>query len=212
MNEVNSLIVAGWGEASAHQPDLFDAKVRATVRYADPAAWITATAVKFALAGAEDLLARLRHEIGIIAVSDQGPGKSMAKVQADGETGFSSPMHYAASSPGTLVGVPCIAFGLRGPTLYLTMQPREGVPVAINLCAGWLTRKVAPLMIVAATRTNAAGATMSRAVLLAPPGFTGSGALLGASVLDTSVLDLLAAVDPANLDPGNVDPGNEVTA
>lgn len=207
MSEVNSLIVAGWGEASEHQPDLFDAKIRGTVRYADPAAWITATAVKFALAGAEDLLARLRHEIGIIAISDQGPGKSMAKVQADGETGFSSPMFYAASSPGTLVGVPCIAFGLRGPTLYLTMPPREGVPVAMRLCAGWLERKAAQLMLVAATRTNASGATMSRAVLLAPPGFTGPGA-----PLDALALDRLAAVDPDKVAPGNIDPAGEVTA
>jgi len=168
------LIVVGSGEATAHQPSLFEAKIRSTVRYADPAAWITANAVKFALAGAEDLLADWRHEIGIVTIGDQGPGTSMAKVQADGETGFSSPLHYAASSPGTLVGVPCIAFGLRGPTMNLTMAPQDGLPVALMLCEGWLKRKAARLMIVATCQTASLGATLSRAALIAPQGFIGT--------------------------------------
>jgi hypothetical protein len=116
-NSSVTMIVAGSGEASSHDPSLFEAKIRATIRYADPAAWITANAVHFALAGAEGILEEFRHQIGIITISDQGPGKSMAKMQADGETGFSSPLHYAASGPWTLAGVSCIAFGLRGPTL-----------------------------------------------------------------------------------------------
>ena len=140
MNELYKLTVAGSGEAGSSQRDLFDARVRATVRYADPAAWTTATAVANALAGAGELLARWRHEIGIIAISDQGPGGTMAEVLAEGTKGFSQPMHYAAASPGTLVGVSCIAFGLRGPTMNLTMIPQEGIPVALTLCAGWLER------------------------------------------------------------------------
>ena len=88
MSELNQLTVAGTGEASSHEPDLFDARFRATVRYADPAAWITANAVHFALAGAEDLLAEGRHEIGMIAISDQGLAQSMAKVQAEGRQDF----------------------------------------------------------------------------------------------------------------------------
>ena len=43
MNELGALMVAGSGEAAPHQRDLFEARIRATVRYADPAAWITAT-------------------------------------------------------------------------------------------------------------------------------------------------------------------------
>jgi hypothetical protein len=192
LSELQSLIVVGSGEASAHQPGLFDAKVRATVRYADPAAWITATAVSLALAGSEDLLAEWRHQIGIIAVSDQGPGKSIESVQTAATTGFSSPLHYAASSPGTLVGVSCIAFGLRGPTLNLTMDPQDGVSVAIDLCAAWLARKAAPFMIVATCRTSSSGAMKSHAVLLAPSGFSGSG-----TPLTESLIAWLAAVDPA---------------
>jgi hypothetical protein len=192
MSEMTALIVAGSGEATSHDPTLFEAKIRATVRFADPAAWITANAVHFALAGAEGILAEFRHQIGIITISDQGPGQSMAKMQADGETGFSSPLHYAASGPWTLAGVSCIAFGLRGPTLNLTMEPRDGLPTALTLCEGWLKREVAPFIVVAACRAGGSGSIMSRAVLLAPPGFTGSNA-----PLTQSVLSWMAGVDSA---------------
>jgi|CZKF01.1.fsa_nt_gi hypothetical protein len=190
MSELYKLTVAGSGEAGASQRDLFDARVRAIVRYADPAAWTTATAVASALAGAEELLAKWRHEIGIIAISDQGPGGTMAEVQAEGTRGFSQPMHYAAASPGTLVGVSCIAFGLRGPTMNVTMAPQDGIPIALTLCAGWLERNVAKLMVLSAFRTGSSGAMMSRALLLAPPGFSESGA-----PLTESVITWLAAVD-----------------
>ncbi len=186
-------MVAASGEADAYRPDLFEAKTRATVRFADPAAWTTATAVAVAMAGAGDLLAEWRHEIGMIAISDQGPGGAMARVEKDGTTGFSSPLHYAASSPGTLAGVSSIAFGLRGPTMNLTMTPRDGVPIALAMCAGWLTRKAARFMVVATEFTHGSGAMMSRAVLLAPRGFTGS-----SKPMTESVVAWLAAVAPNN--------------
>jgi hypothetical protein len=190
-NSSETMKVAGTGEATAHDPNLFEAKIRATIRYADPAAWITANAVHHALAGAGEILAEFRHQIGIITISDQGPEKSMAKMQADGETSFSSPLHYAASGPWTLAGVSCIAFGLRGPTLNLTMEPRTGVPVALGLCAGWLTRNVAPFVVVAASRADTFGSTVSRAALLASPGFAGS-----VAPLTESVAAWLATADP----------------
>jgi hypothetical protein len=193
MNELDKLTVAGSGEAGESRRDLFDARVRATVRYADPAAWTTATAVANALAGAEELLAKWQHEIGMIAISDQGPGGTIAEVLAEGTRGFSQPMHYAAASPGTLVGVPCIAFGLRGPTMNLTMIPQEGIPVALTLCAGWLERKIAKLMIIATCSTSSSGTMMSRALLLAPSGFSGSG-----TPLTESVINWLTAVEPAS--------------
>jgi hypothetical protein len=116
----------------------------------------------------------------------------MESVQTAATTGFSSPLHYAASSPGTLVGVSCIAFGLRGPTLNLTMDPQDGIPVAMDLCTAWLARKAASFMIVATCRTSSSGAMKSHAALLATSGFSGSGA-----PLTESVIAWLAAVDPA---------------
>lgn len=189
MSDLSALIVVASGEADAYQPDLFEARVRSTVRYADPAAWTTATAVALALAGAGNLLATWRHEIGIIAISDQGPGISMAKVEADATTAFSSPLHYAASSPGTLAGVACIAFGLRGPTMNLTMAPQDGMATALLMCTSWLERKSARFMVVATHSTSSSGAMMSRAVLLAPPGFTGSGDPLTESTISWLVSD-----------------------
>lgn len=183
MRDFDALIVAGSGEADSYRREQFEAKVRNTIRYADPAAWITAAAVTNALAGAQELLAAGRHEIGVIAISDQGPGATMAEVESAAATGFSSPLHYAASGPWTLVGVPCIAFGLRGPTMCLTMDPREGLPLALALCAGWLESKAAQLMVVAACRSGAHDSIRSRAMLLAPPGFSGSGAPLAESDL-----------------------------
>jgi hypothetical protein len=196
MSEMGQLIVAGSGEADSHRPSLFEAKVRATVRYADPAAWITATAVAGAIEGAGDLLAEWRHEIGMISISDQGPAGAMTDVQAEATQGFSSPLRYLASSPGTLAGVSCIAFGLRGPTLNLTMTPQDGVSVALTMCAGWLARKAARLMIVATCRTTGSTTKMSRAVLLAPPGFSRDGKPLTESA--TSWLVAYGLGDGAN--------------
>ena len=193
MSELYQLTVAGRGEAGASQRDRFDARVRAIVRYADPAAWTTATAVANALAGAEELSAKWQHEIGMIAISDQGPGGTIAEVLAEGSRGFSQPMHYAAASPGTLVGVPCIAFGFRGPTMNLTMVPQDGIPMALTLCVGWLARKAAKLMVVATCSTNSSGIMMSRALLLAPHGFSESG-----TPLTDSVITWLASVEPAS--------------
>jgi len=90
MNEMAKLTVAGSGEAGASRRDQFDARVRATVRYADPAAWTTATAVANALAGAEELLAKLQHEIGMIAISESGisTAADAARARAAGAYAF----------------------------------------------------------------------------------------------------------------------------
>lgn len=189
MNDLSAFLIAGSGEAEAFERDLFDPKIRASIRYADQAAWITATAVTRALARAGDGWSELRHQIGMIVLGDQGPGATMAGMQEEGAKGFSSPLHYAASGPWTLVGVSCIAFGFRGPTLSLTMDPQAGLPTALTLCQAWLARKAARMMVVAACRTSASGATFARALLLAPPGV-----LPDAEPLTASELAWLTAV------------------
>jgi hypothetical protein len=123
-----------------------------------------------ALAAPGDGRSELRHQTGMIVLGDQGPGATMAGMQAEGAKGFSSPLHYAASGPWTLVGVSCIAFGFRGPTLSLIMDPQDGLSTALTLCQAWLASKAAQLMVVAACRTSPSDATLARALLLAPPG------------------------------------------
>jgi hypothetical protein len=166
---LDTLVVAGSGEANSLHPELFEARARATVRYADPAAWITAAAVANAILNVRGKLGASLHEVGMIVVSDQGPAFTMAEVNAATSNGFSSPLRYAASSPGSLAGVACIALGFRGPTLNFTMLPDDGVPVALQLCAGWLSRRAAQYVVLATFRAADLTIGSSRAVLLARP-------------------------------------------
>jgi hypothetical protein len=170
---LSTLAVAGSGEADSPQPDLFEARTRATVRYADPAAWITAAAIANAISSFRDELAGCLHQVGVVVVSDQGPTATMAEVNAATANGFSSPLRYAASSPGSLAGVACIAFGFRGPTLNFTMCPADGVPVALQLCDNWLSRGVVRYMVLATFNAGGPTAGLSRALLLAHPELTG---------------------------------------
>jgi hypothetical protein len=162
-------VVVGTGEADAPDPNLFDAKSRATVRYADPAAWTTATAIVRALEKAGDLATELRHEVGVIVVSDEGPAEAMAAVATAAIDGQPSPLRFPAANPGSMVGVSCIALGFRGPTLNLIMPPADGVPIGIQMCAGWLSRGAARWMILAAFKANGAQTRAARAVLLSRP-------------------------------------------
>ena len=169
MNRWGTLAVAGSGEANAALLELFESRARATIRYADPSAWITATAVARAIADFRDRLKADQHEVGMIAVSDQGPAAAMSEVQQAASSGFCSPLRYAAANPGSLVAVTCIAFGFRGPTLNLTMCPTDGVSVALHLCAGWLRRRSARWMVLATFRGHSIETGCSRAILLADP-------------------------------------------
>ena len=182
---MDTLVVAGSGEARSLYPELFQARARATVRYADPAAWITAAAAANAILNVTDKLAASLHEVGMIVVSDQGPAFTMAEVNAATSNGFSSPLRYAAASPGSLAGVACIALGFRGPTLNFTMLPDDGVPVALQLCSGWLSRRAARYVVLATFRAADLTTGFSRAVLLTRrESGQGFGNLLTQSVAD----------------------------
>jgi len=154
---VNSVGVVSRGEAEDERRDAIDARVRTTIRYADPAAWITATAAAATLAPVRDVIATSRHGVGVLTVSQDGPAETMAVVGQAAAEGISSPLRYPAANPGSLAGVLCIAFGLRGPALNLTMPPGHAVPVAIQAASGWLERQVMPLLLVAACSRVAQG-------------------------------------------------------
>jgi hypothetical protein len=168
MSGLHAFVVTGCGEADSPHPEMFDAKIRSTVRYADPSSWIVAAAVANAASESSPLWTDHRHEIGMIAVSDVGPRQSMEEVEALGVTGSSSPLRYAASSPGSLVGVSCIAFGFRGPTLNFTMAPVDGVSTALTICDAWMSRKKVPFIVMATYSLVAPLKPLARALLLAP--------------------------------------------
>jgi hypothetical protein len=170
--------VAGSGSAERPQPDLVAPGARAIIRYADSAAWITAAAV--ARATSLEWLAEYSHDVAVVVVADQGPADTMAQVQAAAEAGFSSPLRYAAASPGSLAGVSCIAFGFRGPTLNLAMLPADGMPTAMLMARGWLARGAAHAVVVASF-SGVANVGQARAALLMP----GAGPVDGGDVTTT---------------------------
>jgi hypothetical protein len=163
------ILVAGLGEADTPQMDLFSTGARSTIRYADPAAWITATSISRALQAAGDRPDVSPHKVGLIVISDVGPGETMQTVAEAALDGFSSPLRYPAANPGSLVGVSCIAFGFRGPTLNLTTPPADAVPLSIKIAAGWLARHVVQRVVVATYLPSSKRALARAAVLALPP-------------------------------------------
>jgi 3-oxoacyl-(acyl-carrier-protein) synthase len=159
-------VVFSQGEAVRAQKDLFDRQTLATVRYADPAAWVLATAAARALAPKKDEVMAASDRVGVVVVSSHGPIETLSKVADDARSGFASPLRYPASNPGSLAGVSCILFGLQGPTLNLLMEPAAGVPLALFTAKRWLDRGVAAFMVVAACTHDSGGKYLARCLLI----------------------------------------------
>src|SRR5262249_19152831 len=99
--------------------------------------------------------------------------------------GFSSPLRYPAANPGALLGVSCILFGLRGPTLNLIMPPADGVAPGLLAAAGWLQRGGAAHVIAAVCDGRDAESLRSRCLVRAAKSRAGErGALLGDKEVD----------------------------
>ncbi len=164
---ISNLSLIAQGDAEDAQQNLFAPSVRAAVRYADPLAWLAATALARALANAEDRTETVRHATGLIAISEHAPADAIASIAQAATEGFSSPLRYPAANPGSFAGVSCIAHGLRGPTMNLTMPPRLGVPVALLLANSWLVKQRLPLTAVVACGRTDPGKNFARCLLLA---------------------------------------------
>jgi len=165
-NRSENFVVCSSGEASHVQKDLFDRQALAVVRYADPAAWVVATAVARALAARKDQVNAAKDRVGIVVASSHGPMETLRKVAEDARSGFASPLRYPASNPGSVAGVSCILFGLQGPTLNLLMKPTEGVPLGLLLSSRWLDRGAAAGMVVAACIRDPRGQYLARCLLI----------------------------------------------
>jgi hypothetical protein len=160
------LAVLSRGEARGMDRTLLDPRAVMTVRYADEAAWTVATAVARALAPVREQLSLLLDHTGLIVASPQGPAATIAAVGADARAGRASPVRFPAANPGSMAGVSCILFGLRGPALNLLLPPDRGVPVGWFLAACWLNREAAACMGLAATVRRGPLPCVARAVLL----------------------------------------------
>jgi hypothetical protein len=162
----SGLTIAGKGEARQPQPELFDARLRTVVRYADPAAWISAAAVAHAMASIKEALVAVHDDVGVVVVSDEGPQETMQALDEAAVAGFSSPLRFPAGNPGSLVGVTCILHGFRGPTLNFIMPPACGVPAGLVLAAGWLLRRVCSFVVVTACTRLDSQELCARSLLL----------------------------------------------
>jgi hypothetical protein len=151
---VSGATVLALGEADVFEKTLFTKQAVSTVRYADPAAWIVATAVARALAAAPEAVKAAGDRIGVVVTSPRGPVETMTWIATATREGYSSPLRYPATNPGSLAGVACIALTLRGPTLVLTMPPAQGAPLAITLGARWIARGDVALALVASCRDH----------------------------------------------------------
>ena len=159
------IVVAGRGEADLPDKALFDRRAVAAVRYADPAAWVTAAAVARARGAVpRDIAAGER--IGLVVSSAHGPAETIATVAEAAREGFPSPLRYPAANPGSLVGVTCILLGLRGPTMNLLASPAEGIAMGLFLAGRWVGRQAADGVFVAVCVHRAPGQVHARALLL----------------------------------------------
>jgi 3-oxoacyl-(acyl-carrier-protein) synthase len=161
-----AVTIVGKGEAQRPQPELFEARLRSVVRYADPAAWICAAASARAAAGMKEALAAVRDDVGVVVVSNEGPQDTMQALDDDARAGFSSPVRFPAGNPGSLVGVICILHGFRGPTMNFIMPTATGVPMGLVLAAGWLRRRVCSFVVVTACASPDEHGAFARSLLL----------------------------------------------
>ena len=157
------------GEADVFERALFRSQVLTTVRYADPAAWVVATAAARAFAAVPETVAAAGDRVSVVVTSPRGPVETMAWMASATREGSSSPLRFPASNPGSLAGVTCIVLGLRGPTLMLTMAPGQGVPLALRLSEQWMARGDVTLALVAACWEQAPGKHVARCLLVGGP-------------------------------------------
>jgi hypothetical protein len=171
--------VVSRGEALESRRSRFDAPATmggtpkppalAAIRYADPAAWIAATAVANAVDPVRERVLEAHDRTGVVAISADGPVEAMAAMCEASRAGSSSPIRFPASNAGSLAGLTSIAFSFRGPTLMLTLPPDRGVPVGLLLAEAWLRRGVCAFVAVVACR-RIDGAPVARCLLLGPAG------------------------------------------
>jgi hypothetical protein len=174
---VPALGVAGRGEAIEVQRRQFTAPELGAIRYADPAAWMTAAAVAHGMQAPalRDAIAAAHDQVGVIAISAEGPVEAMAAMCDATKGGSSSPIRFPASNAGSLAGLTSIAFSFRGPTLMLTLPATRGAPVAFTLAEAWLTRGVAQFVVVSCCGRRSDGQPAARSLWLRAESPAGGG-------------------------------------
>ena len=156
------------GEAEDLDKSLFPRQAVTGVRYADPAAWVTATAIARAVAPVAERVGPARDRVAVIITSEHGPEETIASLAQAAREGYSSPLRFPAGNPASLVGVACILMGFRGPTLNLLMPLAEGLRVAVFMAECWLDAGTADFVVTASCRRRSPGRYLAQAMVLEP--------------------------------------------
>ncbi len=122
MEVYNNIALKNTPLGVAHLSEVDRRLLRSTkIRFVDPASLLVAIAVEKCLKDT-----KLDHEsVGIIATSQLSTISTFQKVYEESKTSIVSPLKFSAASPGTLAGLSCILFGLRGPSIHFTMPVNE---------------------------------------------------------------------------------------
>ncbi|MGI5500348.1 hypothetical protein [Lentzea sp. CA-135723] len=133
--------------------------------YADPVAWLAAAVVG-------DALERCREEldgtdVAVLAMSATATASTMAGIADGSARGRVSPLRFAGANPGLVAGLPCIRWGLRGPSLVLAMHPGHAVQAALCVARHWLESAQARHVVVVGHELDENVHTV-RSVVLAP--------------------------------------------
>ncbi|MEV4846355.1 hypothetical protein AB0K20_24430 [Micromonospora matsumotoense] len=151
--ELTGVDVVATGRAGS--TDLAGTGRRSVSFYADPVAWLVVEAVEAALASAEVPVATAVAETGMLCASTYATRHTMRSVVAGAARGRVSPLRFAGANPGSLAGLPCILFGLRGPSLLLTMPPETARPVMATIADAWLRHAGCQYVIVSEHQARA---------------------------------------------------------
>ncbi|QSQ17061.1 coronafacic acid synthetase [Myxococcus landrumensis] len=136
------LILRGSARSHSGAPNPYAARVKTTVRYADPMAWALTLAIGEATEPlGEDFRAAVAR-CSLIQVGSEAPPEAMSRAATEALRGFASAIRFPAATPSAPAGLACIVHGLRGPTLALTMPVTEGARIALALSTAWLARGV----------------------------------------------------------------------
>lgn len=146
-----SIVLRGSAEVRDERPNPYAARVKSTVRYADPMAWALVLAIGEATEPLGEDFRAAASRCSLIQVGPRGPSESMAQVASEALRGFASPVRFPSATPSAPAGLACIVHGLRGPTLSLTMPVPEAAELALTLSTAWLSRGVVDYALIAAT-------------------------------------------------------------
>jgi hypothetical protein len=77
-------------------------------------------------------------QTAIIVASDECSMATIAELSRTVSQGFISPLRFAGSSPSIIVGLAALQHGIRGPSLCLTMSPKDACPAIYSAIDYWL--------------------------------------------------------------------------